>query len=143
MLGLRPQRGEINLWPRASAPKEGVGTIAQTFERLRESNWRHRAFRRRKRLPIGRANRNLDGPLGEVSVGADAGDQRLKARSVSNQRRRALGDLSLKPAARERRRQAALSLDLLKEPPRLLTERVGHRLERPCAGGGIGHKSEV
>jgi len=49
----------------------------------------------------------------------------------------------LKPAACERRGQAALGVDLLKEPPGPVAKRVGHRLE--CAGAGrrIGHKSEI
>ena len=143
MLGLRPQRGEINLRPRASAPKEGVGTVAQTFKRLCEPNWHERAFSRRKRLALRRANRNFDRRLVEIGVGADAGDRRLQASGVSNQRRRAGGDLSLKRAIRERRRQSAQSFDLLKEPPGLVAKRLGQRLERPCAGGGVGDKSEV
>ena len=84
MLGLRPQRDEINLRPRASAPKEGVGTIAQMFERLCEPHRHERAFGRRKRLALRRANRNLDRRLGEIGVCADAGDRRLQASGVSS-----------------------------------------------------------
>ena len=76
MLRLRPQRGEINFRPRASPSKDGVGQIAQTFERLCEANRRHRALNVRKGLAFRRANCHLDWRLGEIGVGAHAGDRR-------------------------------------------------------------------
>ena len=76
-------------------------------------------------------------------MGGDAGDRGLEARGVSSQRRRAGGDLSLKRAVPERRRQSPQSFDLLKEPPGFFAKRLGQRLERPGAGGRIGDKSEV
>ncbi len=144
MLCLRPQCGEINLRPRASRGRRKASE--QSRKRSNGSASRIGAIAPstlRQRLAFRRANRKLDRRLGEIGMGAHAGDRRLETRGVANQRRRAGGDLTLKPAARERRGQAALTLDLLKEPPGLVAKRVGHRLEGPRAGSGIGHKSEV
>ena len=113
------------------------------FERLGEPHRHERAFGRRKCLALGRADRNLDGPLGKIGVRADAGDRGLEARGVSNERGRVHDDLSLKRAIRERRRQTAVSLDLVKQGPCFFANPLGQRLERPCAGGRVGNKSKV
>ena len=76
-------------------------------------------------------------------MGADAGDRRLQPGDVAGQRRRAGGDLALKVAACERRRQAALGFDRLKERPGLVAKRAGHRLERAGAGGRVADKAEI
>ena len=113
------------------------------FERLCEPHRHERAFGRRKRLALRRANRKLDRWLGEISVGAHARDRRLEARGVSSECGCARGDLSLKHTACERRRQSALPFDLLKQPPGFFANRLCQRLERPSAGGGVGDKSKV
>ena len=110
MPGFRPQRGEIDFRPRAAPLKESVGKIAQTLERLGEPNWREPALRRNKRLALRRANGDLDRPLGKIGVRADAGDQRLQSGDIVDQRRRAVGDLSLKGAVRQGRRADRLVL---------------------------------
>ena len=97
------------------------------------------ANRSRSGAPIATSTGNE----GEIGVRADTSDWGLEARGVSNERRRARGDLSLKRAACERRRQSALSFDLLKEPPGLVAKRLGHRLERAGAGGGVSDESKV
>ncbi len=78
-----------------------------------------------------------------MGVRADSGDRRFQPGDISGERRSLGGDLSLERAIRERRRQAALPFDLLKDPPGLVAERSGQRLERAGAGGGVGDKSEV
>ena len=143
MPGLGPQRGEINFRPRAGAPKVGVGTIAQTLERLCEPNRRQRAF--------GGANASRSGAPSATSTGGSARSACALTPVIGAFRQAAFrasaaalaATCTLKHAVRERRRQSAQSFDLLKEPPGLVAKRLGHRLERPGARGGVGDKSEV
>ena len=143
MRGLRPERREID--PRAGTRRcdYGVGHIAQALEWLGEPKWRKRALDERQGFTLGGANSKLDRSLGEIGVGADAGDRRLESRDVPSERVRADRDLTLEDAAGKRRGQATLALDLLKQPPRALAKRLGERLERARAGGGVGDKSKI
>ena len=119
----------------------GFSLVAQGLEGLRGAMGRERLFAGGGRRRRGQKH----GDLLFMNVGkfAGAGQRLFAARDIFRPLPGGLGDLSLKGAARERRRQAAGLFDFLEQGVSFLDQGVGQGLETAGAGGRIRDLAEI
>ena len=145
-VGQSAEVGEEHLRPRAGLGEDGVGRVAQGFERRGQPRRGQRLEGRGggdRRCGHGRDVEHLHRRLAEVGEIAGAGERVLAPGDGLLPRRARRRHLALEQPLFERGRGAAGSFDLLEQRPGFLGHLRRQRLDAATAGGRIGDAVEV